>query len=814
MTDHDMSKEQLLQELQSLRSRLARYEPQGDVPPNAMRGGAEHAGSAPSRQDQQAVLWNILAQIPCAVFWKDRDSVFLGCNENLARDCGLGTPEQVTGKTDYDTATTREQADFYVKCDREVMESGRPLLNIEETQQRPDGRLATLLTSKVPLHGADGSVVGLLGMYQDITERKRSEEALRESGERYRTLFEANPHPMWVFDVETQGFLAVNDAAVAHYGYSREEFLSLKSVDIRPAEDVPMFLDFIGKAPPGHRDAGTWRHRRKDGRIIDVEVASHELSFGGRRARLVLAHDVTERKRAEEALRASEQRYRLLFEGNVAGVVHATVGGRVLDCNEAFARMMGYPCRAEILTRDAAEFYHRPVDRQALLARLRERGELTNYELCLRRKDGEPVWVLGNLTLIDGHAPDPGIQGIYIDVTERRQLDEQLGHAQKMQAVGQLAGGIAHDFNNLLTVVLGNTSLILSELSPQAPERELLEAAERAALRAAEVTRQLLGFSRRALLRPRPTDLNAVVADAFRLFCRTIDPRIVTEVTVIPDLWRVQSDPGQMGQVLLNLCLNARDAMPEGGRLTVETANVVVGEAEGRRRLEARPGRFVRLRVTDTGCGMTEEVRARIFEPFFTTKGPGTGTGLGLAMVFGIVQQHQGWVECASEVGRGTRFDVFLPRSEHQPAAAPADTPSDLGTGRETILLADDEPAVRELGKVVLQRYGYQVLTAADGQEAVERYQREQGRIDLVILDLTMPRLSGRDAFRRLLAFDPGVRVLFASGHSAEQVTELDHERVLGFISKPYRSEELAQTVRRVLDIRRPAPPALTFAGR
>jgi signal transduction histidine kinase/CheY-like chemotaxis protein len=396
------------------------------------------------------------------------------------------------------------------------------------------------------------------------------------------------------------------------------------------------------------------------------------------------------------------------------------------------------------------------------------------------------------------------------DISERKHLEAQVHQAQKMEAVGQLAGGIAHDFNNLLTAILGNLSLVLSNLPRPSPDGELLEAAEKAALRAAELTSQLLGFSRRSMLRPQPTNLNTIIEETVRLLRRAIDPRIVIDVRVADQLWTVQADPGQMNQVLVNLCLNARDAMQEGGNLLLETSTLVVNEDHARRHLEARRGEFVRLRVADTGHGMPPEVHARIFEPFFTTKGPGKGTGLGLAMVFGIVKQHQGWIECKSEVKKGTMFDIYLPRSKQgQEAAPPGEKRSPPSRGHELILLADDELMIRNLGRAILERQGYQVLLAQDGQEAVELYQREKGAIDLVILDLTMPRLSGREAFQQLVEIDPQVRVLFASGYSADFV-EAEQEQMLGFIGKPYRPDDLTETVRAVLDRSRDPSPRLS----
>jgi CheY-like chemotaxis protein len=375
-----------------------------------------------------------------------------------------------------------------------------------------------------------------------------------------------------------------------------------------------------------------------------------------------------------------------------------------------------------------------------------------------------------------------------------------------MEAIGKLAGGVAHDFNNLLTVISGNASLLQAALPAEDQGRELVRSIDVAATRAAELVRQLLGFSRRTLLWLKPTDLRTCLAEIHAILCRTIDPRIQIEVKCVGDPWPVQADPGQMNQVLMNLCLNARDAMPEGGRLTLELENVTI-EKDDPSHPEGRSGDFVRLQINDTGQGITPEIQSHIFEPFFTTKGPGKGTGLGLAMVFGIIQQHQGWIECASTLGQGTRFSIYLPRLRGQVETAPAvEAPTPAAGGTETILLVDDEPFVREVARRILVQRGYRVIEAADGLHALEAYRKRTPPFDLVILDLIMPKLSGRDTFRELRKLDPNARVMFASGYSAESVADPSTEGALGFLGKPYREQELVRLIRQVLD-RGQSPP-------
>jgi PAS domain S-box-containing protein len=539
--------------------------------------------------------------------------------------------------------------------------------------------------------------------------------------------------------------------------------------------------------------------------------------------------DITERRQAEEALRLSEARHRLILDALSEIVYQVALGGdplrgRVLFSGRQVEDTLGY--RPEEFESEPGLWFQlvHPEDRERVADSTRQivackQMGVREYRLRHRRT-GEYRWMEDRVVpLLDAGGEVIGLQGAARDVTEQRRLQAQLQQLQKMEAVGQMAGGVAHDFNNLLTAVLGNASLILNQVPAGDPVRKWAEAIEKAGLRAASLTAQMLGLSRQVILRPQPTNLNEIIDEVVALLRCGLDPHIRLEVRPAEQLRLVLADAGQMNQVLMNLCLNARDAMLQGGYLTVETANVTVTPEHARLHLEARAGDCIRLRVHDTGVGIAPEVLPRIFDPFFTTKGPDKGTGLGLAMVYGIVKQHQGWIEVASTVGTGTVFDIYLPTlpfgvagdgTDREVAGPPApvtvgqtDRP---GQVRETVLVVDDEPVLCSLARTILEESGYRVLLAEDGLRALELYRRECGRIDLVLLDLVMPRLSGSDTFRRLVQVDPGVRVLFASGYSAEYLGDLRDERIRGFVAKPYRPEELVQGVRAALERSVPRP--------
>jgi two-component system cell cycle sensor histidine kinase/response regulator CckA len=490
----------------------------------------------------------------------------------------------------------------------------------------------------------------------------------------YRMLFDASPLPTWVYDAETLEFLAVNEAAVRHYGWTREEFLGMRITEIRPHADVESLIAGIRDGSSfGSPQRETWRHRRRDGSLIDVEVSAGRIEFDGHPAALVVARDVT----------------------------------------------------------------------------------------------------------------------------ERRRMEERLADAEKMEAVGRLAGGVAHDFNNLLTVISGYAAILREDPTRTEPLDEIVHAAEQAG----SLTGQLLAFSRRQVLNPVAVDVNEIVRGMKPMLGRIIGDDVHVKVQLAERVAPVIADRAQIERVVLNLAANARDAMPRGGRLTIETADVDLDEGFVAAHGEITPGPHVLLAISDSGIGMTDEVRKRLFEPFFTTKAAGAGTGLGLATVFGVVRQSGGAIYVYSEEGRGTTFKIYLPASS-EPMSEPVqeDQPTSR-RGTETVVVVEDDPSVRELVKLMLEGFGYEILAAPDGDSAARLCHEHPGGVDLLLTDVVMPDIGGRVLAERLIALFPDLRVLFMSGYSDEAVFRHGIIRPdTAFIEKPFSQAGLARKVREVLD--------------
>ncbi len=748
----------------------------------------------------------------------------------------------------------------------------------------------------------------------------------------FRYLFDQNPTPMWVYELGSLAFLEVNQAAIQHYGYTRAEFLGMRITDIRPREDVPKLLELTTNRPPGLRYVGRWRHRLRSGAIIDVDISSSTIEFGGRPAVLVVARDITQQaqveaklrevegrfqaliqnapfvtyvkdtegryvfynreservfgigsdqhigktirdvtdpgfaalvdeqdrkvvatgepmvvemrfpreveyewamvikfpirdesgkivgiggfdvdttkqKRAELALatseaqrQATEQRFRRVFDLVQEGIwIH--VDGKIQFANPAAARLFGAKSPEDLIGMPVFNIIH-PDDRERAKERTRNLKDklqpLPLTEMRVLGLDGKVR--IGELQAApfvqDGvlHVISSGR-----DVTAQRDAESRLHQAQKMDAVGQLTGGVAHDFNNLLTVIIGALDLDPHRIPPEM--RPAIEQALRAAERGAALTHRLLAFSRQQMLVTRSVDFNRLIGDMDELLRRTLGEHVEIELRLAKDLWPALADSGQVENSLLNLAINARDAMPDGGKLTIETSNVHLDEDYASHNAEVAPGDYVQMAVTDTGSGMPEDVLAHVFEPFFTTKEVGKGTGLGLSMIYGFAKQSGGHAKIYSEVGHGTTVRLYLPRLANEAKSeAVAVVPSHKGGG-ETILVVEDNPDVRRLVLRQLRDLGYEVIEAANGPEAL-RILDGGASIDLLFTDVVMPGgMTGRQLAEAAKTRRPGMKTLFTSGYTEDSILRLGNlDPGVRLLSKPYRKHELATRIRETLD--------------
>jgi PAS domain S-box-containing protein len=647
------------------------------------------------------------------------------------------------------------------------------------------------------------AIEGALATVRARTEKATAEEALRRSEASLRA----------IFNNSLQAFVLIDpDGTIQALNSTAAEW-SARLLGQRLREGWRI-SDFLADAESAFRAAlaGETRNEERCFRDTDGSDRWFETTHGpvvdeeGTVIGVCLnARDISTRKRAERALRESEARYRDLFD-NASDLVCATdPDGGFLYVNRAWQASIGLS-DAEVRRRRFMDVVH-PDSREryaAVVEQVLAGVTLTHVELVLVTSAGDPITVEGNLscTLEDGRAVM--VRGIYRDVTERKRVDDQLRQAERMQAAGRLAGGMAHEVNNMMTGVLGFSEFLLRSLAEDDPRRAEVQEIIRAGARAADVTRQLLAFTRQQLLHPEPLDLNAVLRDVEKMLRRYLGEDHVLELTLTDELGQIRADRGQLEQVLVNLLLNARDAMPDRGRVTISTARAPLDElyAQAHAGIGIPPGQYVCLAVTDTGVGMDPGIQARIFEPFFTTKPVGQGTGLGLSTVYGIVKQSDGFIWCYSEPGRGTTFKIYLPLAGTRVTPVPAlRRPAELRGGNETILVVEDEEVVRALACRGLREQGYTVLEAKHGLEALEQVERNHRVIDLVISDVVMPELNGRELGTRLAVLRPELPILYMSGYTGDDVIQRGLlEPGMPFQQKPFTPEGLARKVREMLD--------------
>ncbi|MBW7896877.1 MAG: PAS domain S-box protein [Opitutaceae bacterium] len=641
-----------------------------------------------------------------------------------------------------------------------------------------------------------------------VIQRQQATERLQASEERYRMLFDSNPHPMWVFDCETFRFLAVNAAALEHYGYSEQEFMAMTVLNIRAKQDQVDLEAARAKLPAAGKEFGYRFHRKKNGTVIEMEVLSDALRFKDRPARLVLAQDVTERRRAERKIREQAE----LLDKAQDAILVRDLGHRITYWNKSAERLYGWPA-AEVRGRSVRELlYFDPKDFDQATAEVLAKGEWTG-ELTQQRHDGQGITIEGRWTLLrDAEGNPESVLAINTDITERKKLEQQFLRAQRMESIGTLAGGIAHDLNNLLApIAMGVELLRLNESNPR--NQPVIDNIERSAKRGADLVKQVLSFARGVEGSRVAVHLKHIIHDIEAIVKNTFPKNIRLETGVPKDLWLVLGDPTQLNQVLLNLSVNARDAMPSGGLLSIRASNIELDQQYAVMNRGVPAGRYVVLEVSDTGSGIPPEILDRIFDPFFTTKEVGKGTGLGLSTLQGIVRSHGGFVNVYSEVGRGSTFKIYLPvheTGEADPASEPDGGKLPRGQG-ELILVVDDETTILSVTAQTLEAFGYRALTAEDGAQAIGLFAQRRDEIAVVLTDMMMPVMDGPALVAALRRINPRVHIIAASGLNANgNVARASAAGVTHFLAKPYSADALLRLLAHVLrgtPSRSPFPP-------
>jgi PAS domain S-box-containing protein len=658
-------------------------------------------------------------------------------------------------------------------------------------------------THYAPLFGNGGEIIGAIGLAIDITERKRAEKALRESEERYRFLY--NGTPSMFFTVDEHGtIVSVNNFGATYLGYTVDELVGTSVLTLFHGDDRAAVAEALQQCLKHPGATHTWRYRKrhKDGSVLWVEETASAVQMPGRSVQvLVVCTDISERVRMEAALRQSEERYRTFFEDDLTGDYISTPEGKLLECNPAFVKMFGFASREQALATSATVLYSDPKKREEFIQRVRAQKRLEYVETELRRVDGSPLYAIENVTgIFDERGELVMLRGYLFDDTRRRLLEQHLIQAQKLDSLGTLASGVAHDFNNILSIVVGHGSLLKRHAHHDQTVARHADAILSATERGVGLVRQILTFARRTESAFEELNVHALIHEHVKLLSETFPKTIEIALDLTSQSVLIQGDATQIHQVLLNLSVNARDAMPQGGKLTIST-RVVPGSDLTKRFPEARAQSYIQLCVSDTGIGMDEQTQQKVFEPFFTTKDRSKGTGLGLAVVYGVVQSHKGFIDLQSVPGEGTTFSLYFPLL--MKTFATADRAQQVAVedlrGSETLLLVEDEEMLLALMNDLLTAQGYHVLAAPDSETALRLYRKQHSRIDAVISDFGLPKFNGLELYRRLRSINPNVRMMIASGFIEPETKDLMlEEGILHVVAKPYRPDEVLRLLRKM----------------
>jgi PAS domain S-box-containing protein len=800
MQDHEKTKDQLIEELNEMRRRVAEFQ----------AAEARLVGTEKALGESEQQLKCILSASPVGIL-HTRDRRIIWANRSWEKMFGFENEQEYIGQH----TSIMHSFELEYERIRSTLHDNVKRGEVSETDallRRKDGSVFDAHI-RISLLDPEDPTRGTISAIADISERKATEIALKESAEKYRLVVEKTHDGILVAQ---EGILRFNNpGALEIMGYEGGELLSKPFTQFIHPDDKDMVLEAHFRRLKGEEIPSRYSFRivRKDGETRWVEIDSGMIHWEGNPAALFRITDITERKQAVETIKDSEQMLKTILSISPVGI--GLTQDRVMKwVNEAWVRMFGFEDEGEPIGQDARLIY--PSEDEyarvgAILYPGLYAGKTTEADVSFKRKDGSVFDGRIRMRAINPSDPSHGTVASISDITERKLAEQerenlraQLLQSQKMETMGTLAGGIAHDFNNMLAIILGYSSFLLADKNEGDPEFEGLRNIEKTAQIAADLVQRIRLFGRRAEMNPVPMDLNSQIDEVTKLLSHTLPKMIDMEISLAKDPVIISADSAQITQMVMNLAVNAGEAMPQGGRLTIQTENIVLDDDYCRLRMGVKPGQYVMLTVSDTGRGIDKGLIERIFDPFFSTKTRDyhKGTGLGLSVVQGIVQQHGGHITVESEVGRGTTFRMYFPALK--PEKIPEDVEKKipyLAGGNETILLIEDEELVRELGVTILEKFGYTVLSAGDGQEALEVYEKEKGNISLVILDVVMPRMDGKQCFEELLRINPTVKVIISTGLAQNGlVRDIVELGAKGSVNKPYGMRQLLQMVREVLD--------------
>lgn len=714
--------------------------------------------------------------------------------------------EQILGQNWFDNFIPEPERETLREGFRQLMTGDVGAMeNYENQIVNARGENLTIAWHNTVVRDEAGKINYSFSSGEDVTQRNAALQAMAESEARYRGLFENLSDAAFLADVETGIIVETNRQGEILLGRDRSEILGMRQSELHPAAEAEKYRQmFAEDAASGASQPLEAEVAKKDGTRAPVSISSSVMKIGDKEMILGLFTDISGRLAAEKSIRESEERYHSLFEESRDTIFISAPDGRFIDINPAGVQLFGYGTKEDLLKVDIAnEIYLDEDERvryQELLAR---QGFVQDYYAELKTRSGKKITTAITATAVhDSEGRITAYRGSIRDMTEQRVLQEQLIQAQKMESIGRLAGGVAHDFNNFLTAIQGYTDLALAELSTDHPAHDDLVEARAASGRAAELTRQLLLFSRRESMNLKPINLNAEIEGLLKLLNRIIGENYAIIADLEPELWTVRADPAHMEQIIMNLAVNARDAMVDGGQIVIRTRNMVIDQERADQAPGARPGNFVCVTVIDSGTGMDDETLRHVFEPFFSTKKGKHGTGLGLSVVYGIIAEHGGWIEVESEPDVGSSFHVFLP-VELKNSGSPAGTAATLRTGLagqgEKVLLVEDDAAVRSLAQTMLSRNGYRVTAAPDADAAARLFAEANGDFQLLFSDVVLPGESGLTLARRLAGEHPDLHVVLASGYNEEIDQQTIGSMGFRFLQKPYAIADLLALVREVL---------------